>query len=226
MPSPSYGAGPSLRNVTIAWILLVAGFFGAAQAETLTLVALGDSLTAGYGLAPEQGYVPQLQDWLQAQGQDVVVENAGVSGDTTAGGLARLDWSLTPDTDALIVNLGGNDLLRGLPPAEALANIDKILTEAETRNLPVLLVGLKALNNYGPDYKTEFDAIYPALAAKHQDLFYPDYFAPLKATGTDTQALAKWMQGDGIHPNADGVAQIVADIGPHVIDLLEMAQPK
>ena len=182
---------------------------------------MGDSLTAGYGLPPEEGYVPQLQEWLQAQGQDVVIANAGVSGDTTAGGLARLDWSLTPETDALIVNLGGNDLLRGLEPAEALANLDKILSTAEARGLPVLLVGLEALNNYGPDYKASFDAIYPALAQKHHDLLYPDYFAALKSTGSDTQALAKWMQPDGIHPNAQGVVRIVNDIGPLVIDLLQ-----
>jgi acyl-CoA thioesterase I len=219
----SYGARASLRNVTFAFLCLMAGF-STARAETLTIVALGDSLTAGYGLAPEQGYVAQLQGWLQAQGQDVRVENAGVSGDTTAGGLSRLDWSLTPETDALIVNLGGNDLLRGLPPDQALTNIDRILTEAEARGLPVLLVGLKALNNYGPDYKAAFDAIYPALAQKHHDLLYPDYFAPLKSSGNDTQALARWMQPDGIHPNADGVARIVTDIGPHVIDLLTKAR--
>ena len=194
------------------------------MAETLTIVALGDSLTAGYGLPPEQGYVPQLQGWLQARGQDVVIENAGVSGDTTAGGLARLDWSLTPDTDALIVNLGGNDMLRGLDPAAARANLDTILAVAEARGLPVLLVGLKAPNNYGPDYKSDFDAMYPALAQKFQDLLYPDYFALLKSTGNDTQALARWMQPDGIHPNARGVARIVADIGPHVIDLLQKAR--
>lgn len=226
MSDLSYGALATIRNVTFAFIAALLAFSVPVRAETLTVVALGDSLTAGYGLAPEQGYVPQLQAWLQAQGQDVAVENAGVSGDTTAGGLSRLDWSLTPETDALIVNLGGNDLLRGLPPSEALANIDQILTTAEARDLPVLLVGLKALNNYGPEYKAEFDAIFPALAAKHQDLFYPDYFAPLKSTGDDTQALAQWMQPDGIHPNADGVARIVADIGPHVIDLLEKAQAK
>ena len=219
----SYGVPATLRNVTFAFIAVLAGF-STARAETLTIVALGDSLTAGYGLAQEQGYVAQLQGWLTAQGQDVVVENAGVSGDTTAGGLSRLDWSLTPETDALIVNLGGNDLLRGLAPAQAAANIDKILTMAEARGLPVLLVGLKALNNYGPDYKAEFDAIYPALAQKHQDLFYPDFFGPLKSSGNDTRALAKWMQPDGLHPNAAGVARIVADIGPQVIDLLTKAQ--
>ena len=229
MPAPviaflSYGAATALRNVTIAFLVALAGFCGPAAAETLTLVALGDSLTAGYGLPPEQGYVAQLQGWLLARGQDVVVENAGVSGDTTAGGLARLDWSLSPEVDALIVNLGGNDMLRGLDPADALANLDKILTKAQALGLPVLLVGLKAPNNYGPDYKTEFDAIYPALAQKHQDLLYPDYFALLKSTGNDTQALATWMQPDGIHPNAKAVARIVADIGPLVIDLLQRAQ--
>ena len=220
----SYGTGAALRNVTIAFLLVLGSVSAPAAAETLSIVALGDSLTAGYGLPPEQGYVPQLQSWLVAQGQDVAVQNAGVSGDTTAGGLARLDWSLTPETDALIVNLGGNDLLRGLNPADALANLDKILAQAQARDLPVLLVGLRALNNYGPDYKAEFDAIYPALAAKYHDLYYPDFFAPLKSSGNDTQALAKWMQPDGLHPNAKGVARIVADIGPHVIQLLQKAQ--
>ncbi len=224
---PSYGAFRHLRNVTFAFLLCLAAPVAApALAETLEVVALGDSLTAGYGLPPEEGYVPQLQAWLQAQGQDVVVMNAGVSGDTTAGGLSRLDWSLSPETDALIVNLGGNDLLRGLDPAEAQANIDKILTEAEARGLPVLLVGLQALNNYGPDYKAAFDAIYPTLAAKHHDLFYPDHFAALKASESDPQALAEWMQPDGLHPNADGVARIVADVGPEVIALLDEARAK
>ena len=207
-------------------MLLVAPLAAPAGAETLTLLALGDSLTAGYGLVPEQGYVAQLQGWLKAQGQDVMVENAGVSGDTTAGGLARLDWSLTPQTDAIIVNLGGNDLLRGLDPAQAAANLDQILSLAAARGLPVLLVGLKALNNFGPDYKADFDAIYPGLAAKHRDLLYPDYFAPLKTPDNDPQALARWMQPDGIHPNADGVARIVADIGPHVIALLNEARSR
>jgi acyl-CoA thioesterase I len=195
-----------------------------AFAEKLNIVALGDSLTAGYGLPPEDGFVPQLQAWLTAQGQDVKVENAGVSGDTTAGGVSRLDWSLSPDTDALIVNLGGNDLLRGLDPASSAANLAKILTTAQTRHLPVLLVGLKALNNYGPDFKAQFDAIYPALAAKFAVPLYPDYFAPLKPNTTETMALAQYMQADGIHPNAAGVARVVSDLGPYVIDLLKQAQ--
>ena len=214
----------TLRNVTIACVLALSAFCSGLRAETLTIVALGDSLTAGYGLEPAQGFVPQLQDWLRAQGQDVVVENAGVSGDTTAGGLARLDWSLTPQTDALILGLGGNDMLRGLPPEEARANLDQILALAKARGLPVLLVGLMALNNYGPDYKAEFDAIYPALAATYGTGLYRDHFAALKTLGNDSQALARWMQGDGIHPNAEGVVLIVSDIGPYVLALMEKAR--
>jgi acyl-CoA thioesterase I len=112
----AYGANAGLRNGTIALIFSVAVPGGAALAEPVTVVALGDSLTAGYGLTPEEGLVPQLEGWLRASGQDVIVQNAGVSGDTTAGGVSRLDWALGPDADALIVTLGGNDMMRGLPP--------------------------------------------------------------------------------------------------------------
>lgn len=195
-----------------------------AMAAKLVLVALGDSLTAGYGLPAEQGFVPQLQAWLASKGQDVTVSNAGVSGDTTAGGLSRLDWSLTPDTSALLVNLGGNDLLRGLDPANTTANLDKILAGAQARHLPVLLIGLKALNNYGPDFKTQFDAIYPALAKKYNVPLYLDYFTVLKSDPNQTLSLAQYMQADGLHPNAAGVAKIIDDLGPHVLDLLKQAQ--
>jgi acyl-CoA thioesterase-1 len=138
-----------------------------AFAEEVTVVALGDSLTQGYGLIEEDGFVPQLQAWLQARGADVVVENHGVSGDTTAGGLARIGWALGDHVDALIVALGGNDLLRGLPPEASRANLDGILAEAEARGLPVLLIGLEAPGNYGPDYKAAFDAMYPELADQY-----------------------------------------------------------
>ncbi|MBC7479128.1 MAG: arylesterase [Pseudorhodobacter sp.] len=195
-----------------------------AMAAKLVLVALGDSLTAGYGLPAEQGFVPQLQAWLASKGQDVTVSNAGVSGDTTAGGLSRLDWSLTPDTSALLVNLGGNDLLRGLDPANTTANLDKILAGAQARHLPVLLIGLKALNNYGPDFKSQFDAIYPALAKKYNVPLYLDYFTVLKSDPNQTLSLAQYMQADGLHPNAAGVAKIIDDLGPHVLDLLKQAQ--
>jgi acyl-CoA thioesterase-1 len=225
MPAPlfaflSYGPFRALRNVTIAFILLLGALLTPATAQTPTIVALGDSLTAGYGLAPEQGFVPQLKAWLAAHGSDVAIANAGVSGDTTAGGVARLDWTLSSGGDALIVNLGGNDLLRGLPPAQAQANLDKILAAAQAKHLPVLLVGLKSSGNYGPDYKAAFDAIYPALAAKYKTLLFPDYFAPLKTTSDDPAALTQFLQGDGIHPNAQGVAAVVAAMGPMVLQLL------
>ena len=196
-----------------------------ALADPLTLVALGDSLTAGYGLPQEDGFVPQLQAWLTAQGQDVVVVNAGVSGDTTAGGLARLDWSLTPEVDAMIVTLGGNDLLRGIDPAASRANLDAILQGAQARKLPVLLVAMSAPGNYGPEYKRDFDAIYPDLAAQYGALLAPGFFAPLLEDGADPASLAQYLQPDGLHPNRDGVARIVEGLGPQVLNLLA-AVPK
>ena len=213
-----------MRNVTIAFLLLISLFCSSVMAARVNLVALGDSLTAGFGLPQDQGFVAQMQAWLTAKGVDVTISNAGVSGDTTAGGLARLDWSLAPDTTALLVNLGGNDLLRGIDPGNSAANLDKILATAQARRLPVLLIGLKALNNYGPDFKAQFDAIYPGLSAKYHVPLYPDYFAALKSDGDQTMALAKYMQADGIHPNAEGVARIVADLGPHLIDLFRQVQ--
>jgi acyl-CoA thioesterase I len=170
--------------------------------------------------------VPQLQAWIDAKGADVRLENAGVSGDTTAGGLARLSWALGEDADGLIVALGGNDMLRGLPPAEVRANLDAILTEAGTKGVPVLLVGMSAPGNFGADYKTAFDAAYPDLAAEHGALLAPDFFSGLRDAGADPSdpaTLAAFMQADGIHPNRDGVARIVEGLGPFVLDLLARA---
>lgn len=195
------------------------------MAAPRTIVALGDSLTAGYGLPPEDGFVPQLEHWLNDHGSEAKVLNAGVSGDTTAGGLARLDWALVPETDAVIVTLGGNDLLRGLPPSEARANLDAILTRTDARHLPVLLVTMVAPANYGPDYKTEFDAIYPALAAAHHARLAPDFLGPLRkaaAAGTDPATL---LQADNLHPSAAGVKLIVAALGPEVQTLLASTPP-
>lgn len=204
-----------MRNLTFACALA-----SPALAQPATIVALGDSLTAGYGLPEGDGLVPQLQTWLRARGHDVTILNAGVSGDTTAGGLARLDWSLTPETDALIVALGGNDMLRGLAPSEARSNLDEILKRGSAKGLPILLVGLAAPRNYGPDYKAEFDAIYPDLAQKYGTLIDRNLFAPLVANGADSATVAPYFQNDGIHPNKDGVAKIVAALGPQVEELL------
>jgi acyl-CoA thioesterase-1 len=222
--SQGYGAFAALCNVTFALIFSVAVLAGGvARAEPVVLVALGDSLTAGYGLAPEEGLVPQLEGWLKASGAEVVVQNAGVSGDTTAGGLSRLDWALGPEADALMVTLGGNDMLRGVPPEEARGNLEAILVKAGERGLPVLLVGMTAPGNYGPEYKAAFDAMYPELAAAHGALLLPDFFDGFRAAGADLAdpgSYAAWMQADGIHPNAEGVALIVAALGPKVQALL------
>lgn len=183
---------------------------------------MGDSLTQGYGLPAEEGFVPQLTAWLAAQGTPATILNAGVSGDTTAGGLARLDWSLTPDVDAVIVNLGGNDLLRGLDPGLSRANLEAILQAVAARKLPVLLIGLSAPGNFGPDYKARYDAIFPDLAARYAALLEPDFFAPIG--GNAEAAIAGgFMQADGIHPNAKGVAAIVAGLGPKVQALIAAA---
>lgn len=166
--------------------------------------------------------MPQLQAWLAAQGREVTVVNAGVSGDTTAGGASRVDWTLTPDVDAMIVNLGGNDLLRGIDPGEVRRNLDTILTAADARGVPVLLVAMNAPGNWGPDYRARFDAIYPELASRHGAILTENFFAPLldPATGMPAPGM---MQPDGIHPSAEGVARIVAAIGPEVLELLDRA---
>jgi acyl-CoA thioesterase I len=211
--------------VAIALTVFMALGAISARAEPLEVVALGDSLTQGYGLLPDEGFVPQMQAWLSAQGAEVRLVNAGVSGDTTAGGVSRLDWSLGPDVDALIVNLGGNDMLRGLDPKVSRANLEKILQAAAAKDLPVLLVGLAGPANFGPDYRAAFDAMYPELAAQYGAVLMPNYFAAIAPEGTQSGQLGAYMQGDGIHPNGEGVALIVADMGPKVLELLDKVTP-
>ena len=219
----SYGA---LARRGKVWVALVFGLWLAvAQAvaaqERLTIVAFGDSLTQGYGLIEEEGFVPQMRGWLAAQGQDVSVINAGVSGDTTAGGLARVDWTLTPEVDGMILALGGNDVLRGLDPAVTRANIDGILQAAQAAGVPVLLVGMQAPGNYGADYKTAFEAIWPELAETYGALYFDSFF---KGLGDGDLATARaYFQADGIHPNAEGVALIVEAMGPAVLELIDAA---
>jgi acyl-CoA thioesterase I len=210
-----YGAFRAIRNCAISFTFAAS----VAAAEPVTIVALGDSLTAGYGLPQDDGFVPQLQTWLDAQGADAVVLNAGVSGDTTAGGASRLNWALSDDADALIVNLGGNDMLRGIDPAEARGNLDQILSQAKAKGLPVLLVGLREPGNYGADYKAAFDAIFPDLAAQYEAVFFLNYFIPLIDQNTALLDPAL-MQLDGIHPNKRGVAVAVAALGPKVLELI------
>ena len=210
------------KSLALAFVLAAP-----AVAQEITIAALGDSLTQGYGLVQDDGFVPQLQDWLAARGHQARLINAGVSGDTTAGGLSRIGWTLTPDVDALIVALGGNDLLRGLPPEASRANLEGILQAAATAGVPVLLVGMEAPGNYGPEFKAAFDAIYPDLAAQYGALHAESFLGPLtQAAEADPRAaLASYMQSDGIHPNAAGVALIVEALGP-VVESLIAAVPQ
>lgn len=204
------------RNLGLGLILSTV----AVQAETVTIAALGDSLTQGYGLMQDEGFVPELEAWLRAQGADVTVINAGVSGDTTAGGLSRVGWTLTPEVDAMIIALGGNDLLRGIDPAVSRANLDGIVKAGDAAGVDMLLVGMEAPLNYGADFKASFDAMYPDLAAQYGTALYPAFFAGLTDDGDINAARAAYMQDDGIHPNRDGVAKIVEAMGPAVLDLI------
>lgn len=214
----AYGA-LARTGKALALALMVAS---PAAAEELTIAALGDSLTQGYGLVQEEGFVPQLQAWLRDRGHEVRVINAGVSGDTTAGGLARVGWTLTPEVDAMIVALGGNDLLRGIPPEASRANLDGILSAAAEAGVEVLLVGLSAPGNYGPEFKAAFDAMYPELAEAYGVLHVDSFLGALTdaAEADPATALATYMQPDGIHPNAAGVALIVEALGPEVERLI------
>jgi acyl-CoA thioesterase-1 len=188
----------------------------ADAADPIRILALGDSLTAGYGLPPEDAFTAQLERALQDRGYDVEVLDAGVSGDTTAGGLARLDWALADDPDMVLVELGANDALRGIDPAEARRNLAAILERLNAEGLPTLLAGMYAPRNYGADYAEAFDAIYPALAEEYDVHLYP-FFLEGVATDPDLN------QADRIHPNAAGVEVIVDNITPYVVEVIEDA---
>jgi len=219
--SRPYGGVAALCKALVLMAVLLFAAASAAQERPLRILAFGDSLTQGYGLIEQNGFVPQMQDWLDARGAKAVVVNGGVSGDTTAGGAARIGWSLTPDIGAMILALGGNDMLRGLDPAQARANLGSIIEAAQDKGLPVLLVGMVAPGNYGAGYKAEFDALYPALAEEHDLLFARDFLEPLKGAPEDG---LDDMQPDGIHPDAKGVQRIVDALGPKVLELVERAR--
>jgi len=187
-----------------------------AAGETV-IVALGDSLTAGYGLPQDQSFPAQLQAALNARGANVRVVNAGVSGDTASAAAKRLDWALPENAAAVIVELGGNDALQGIPPAGTKAALAKIIEQVTARGLPVLLAGMEAPRNMGQDYVATFGAIYPNLAAQYDVLLYP-FFLEGAALNDDL------MQKDGIHPNGKGVAVIVENMLPKVEELLAQAK--
>lgn len=199
------------------FVVLAVLFAVPASAIPLKIVALGDSLTAGYGLAPADGFAEKLEKALKSRGHDVEIINAGVSGDTTSGGLARLDWALGSDTDAVIIELGANDMLRGLPVQNIRDNLDAILRQVQARGLPVVLAGMRAAPNLGVEYGKAFDAIFPELAEKYGALFYPFFLEGVAGSAALNQA-------DGIHPQAAGVDIIVRGILPVVEMLITAAK--
>jgi len=201
--------------LSIAASLLVFWAMSPTKAETRMpiVVAFGDSLTAGYGLPQAETFPVQLEAALKARGQSVSVVNAGVSGDTAAAGLARLDWALPPDASAVIIELGANDALQGLPPEGTKAALEKIIEKVQAKGLPILLAGMEAPRNMGKDYVQAFAAIYPELAERYGVILYPFFL--------DGAALnVGLMLPDGIHPNARGVARIVENMLPKVEELL------
>ncbi len=181
---------------------LLAAAVAPAAAAPVEIVALGDSLTAGYGLAPGESFPEQLEAALVERGHDVTVANAGVSGDTTSAGLARLEWSVPAEADIVIVALGANDALRGIDPAVPREALEAIVSKLTTRGQAVLLAGMLAPRNLGEEYAAAFDAIYPDLAARHGVAFHPFF---LEGVATD----AALNQADGIHPTAAGIAKVV-----------------
>ncbi len=188
-----------------------------AATEPVSLVALGDSLTAGYGLAPGQSFPEQLERALRARGHDVTIANAGVSGDSASDGLARLEWSVPAEADAVIVEFGANDALRGIDPSVTRTALKGILDKLRTRGQPVLLAGMLAPRNLGAEYAAAFDAIYTELAEEYDVRLYPFF---LEGVAAD----AALNQPDGIHPTAEGVARIVEASLPDVEALVEDAK--
>jgi len=200
-------------------VVVLATNLAAAAERTIKVVALGDSLMAGYQIPAQDAFPVQLERALRAKGLAVDVANAGVSGDTSSGGLARLDWSVPEGTDAVILELGANDMLRAVDPKVTREALTEIVRRLRERRIEVLLCGMKAARNLGPDYARSFDAIYPDLAAANGLVFYPFFLDGIVAD-------AKLNQSDGLHPTPAGVAGIVAGILPKVEELIARVRAK
>jgi len=191
----------------LAVCFMLGASFKSVQADSPHLMVFGDSLVAGYGLPAEEGFTWQLQDRLTAQGVEIKILNAGVSGDTTAGGLARLEWALAEQPDYVMIVLGGNDLLRGLDPSATRRNLDQILSKLAARGIKTFLCGMLAPVNLGAEYGAEFNPVYPDLAQKYDLAFYPFFLQ-------DVALVPRFNQRDGLHPNAEGVAKIIDGMMP------------
>lgn len=219
-----YGAKRLFSKVIFTLFLATQPAIANGPDNALFLLAFGDSLTQGYGLPAKDGFAPQLQAWMAMQGLNITVVNGGVSGDTTAGGAGRIDWSLTDEIDAVIVALGGNDALRGLPVAAAYLNLASILNNIQSRNIPVLLVGIHAPTNFGETYTKAFDAMFLELAETHNIPLFADFLQGIVETGNRQSILQTYLQADALHPNAKGVKLIVARMGPTIVQMLTTPQ--
>jgi acyl-CoA thioesterase-1 len=222
MPSNAGLLNMVLRVLLCNWLLVTLPLpldAATAAARPTRIVVLGDSLVAGFQLKVSDAFPAQLERALKARGHSVEIINAGVSGDTTAGGLERLKWAIPDGTDAVILELGANDALRGLDPARAKANLDRIILSLKSDGVEVLLAGMLAPRNLGGPYSAAFDAIYPELAKQHGLLLYPFFLDGVALDG-------KYNLGDGIHPNGSGVAEITRRMLPLVEQLIDRLRNK
>jgi len=214
------GKRPSLRLYgAIIVAFLMAAFAAPVNAQPIKIVAFGDSLIAGFGLRADDAFPAQLEEALRKRGIEVEIANAGVSGDTTAGGLARLDWSIQDGTEAVILVLGANDMLRGMEPDLARENLGEMIRRLKARNIEVLLGGMRAAPNLGADYAQKFDSLYAELAKEHDVLIYP-FFLDGVAGQRDLNL------NDGIHPTPKGVSLVVARILPAVESLIDRVKKR
>lgn len=202
------------KTMALGLLFAVLAAASPLHAKTIQIVVLGDSLAAGYRLAPEEAFPVQLEAALKARGHDVAIVNAGVSGDTATGGLARLSWAVPTGTDAVILELGANDALRGIQPEKTYAALARIVAELKRRHIDVLITGMRAPPNMGEEYVQVFNRIYPFLAEYHKLPLYPFFLEGVAAK-------PELNQGDGIHPTARGISIIVERITPFVEELIE-----
>ena len=207
-----------MRRIALALTILLAALTTVVAEDRRSIVVLGDSLVAGYGLSPGESFPEKLQAKMDAQGVPVAITGAGVSGDTTSGGLARLDWSVPEGTKGVILELGANDMLRGLPPATTRANLTAMIERLRARGIEVMLAGMRAAPNMGPEFQAEFDAIYPELAEEYGLILDPFFLDGVTAVPEN-------LLDDGMHPNATGVDVMVERIAPLVAEFAERLGP-
>jgi len=212
-----YEAKNLLNKAIIPLIILMAPTFAYSDQKVFIL---GDSLTHGFGLSVEEGLVNQLTNWFSGAGLEVTFINGGVSGDTTAGGLERLSWSLTDDVSALVVALGSNDVLRGFAPETTKENLSAIIEISQSNKIPVLLIGTYAPGNYGEQYKLDFDAIFTDLVEEKNVAYIDSYLKPMLDDVKNGKDVSYLLQADGLHPNPAGVKVIVEYISPQILRFL------